>query len=108
MRHGPDLEQKSHVFFGQALIREWLQAAGDIIVHLWIQLDRFVEISWGSLSAESDVFTEGEWTPTAVAEAQIPPCTLLIQVSCVDLGGSLVRFSQCFLRLPTAQPQDKR
>lgn len=46
MRQSPDLEQKSHVLFGQVLIREWLQAAGDIIFHPWIQLDSFMETSW--------------------------------------------------------------
>lgn len=46
MRRSPDLEQKRHVFFGQVLLREWLQAAGDIIFYLWIQLDHFMEISW--------------------------------------------------------------
>lgn len=46
MRRSPDLEQRRHVFFGQVLIREWLEAAGDFIVCLWIQLDHFMEISW--------------------------------------------------------------
>jgi hypothetical protein len=46
MRRSPDLEQRRHVFFAQVLIREWLQAAGDIIFYLRIQMDHFMEIIW--------------------------------------------------------------
>lgn len=70
MRCGPNIEQKSHVFLGQVLMRGWLQIANDIMVYLWIQLDHFME-SVGKLI--SSVYRSRYWTPTRTVTAEISP-----------------------------------